>query len=115
MAVEFWRMGLTPVPVTGVGHWAQQFEELGWDGFAVGEGHGGMPEPYVTLALAAVATSRIGIGTAVTVPIRPPAAAANAMSVVNAVSGGRARFAIGRGDASYLFLGEKPPSVEIFE
>lgn len=113
--VEFWRMGLTPVPIRDVGRWAKRFEDLGWDGFAVGEGHGGMPDPYASLAAVASATTRLKVGTAVAVPIRHPAATANGMATVQAISGGRARFGIGRGDGAYLLIGGRPPSVEEFE
>jgi 5,10-methylenetetrahydromethanopterin reductase len=112
---EFWRMGLVPIPVTNLGEWARSFEASGWDGYAVGEGYGGGPDPYVVLATVAANTSRIKLGTSTAVPLRHPLAAANAMTAINTISGGRARFSIARGDSAYLMLGERAPSVKQFE
>ena len=64
MSLEFWRMGGTPVPATEIGRFSRQFEEWGWDGFAVGEAHGLLPDPYVVLSQAAAATTTIKVGTA---------------------------------------------------
>jgi 5,10-methylenetetrahydromethanopterin reductase len=47
MVGEFWRMGATPVPVTEIGRLACEMEADGWDGLAVGEAHGLLPDPYV--------------------------------------------------------------------
>ena len=47
---EYWRMGATPVPATEIAGFARRFEEWGWDGMAVGEAHGLLPDPYVVLA-----------------------------------------------------------------
>ena len=69
-AVEFWRMGATPVPVTRMGDFAKAFEAAGWDGLAVGEAHGLLPDPYAALAAAAAATTTLRVGTAVAVPLR---------------------------------------------
>ena len=69
---EFWRMGATPVPVREIGRFAQEFEASGWDGLAVGEAHGLLPDPYTTLAVAAAATTTLKVGTAVAVPLRHP-------------------------------------------
>ena len=63
MSVEFWRMGATPVPVSEIGRFAREFEASGWDGLAVGEAHGLLPDPYVTLAVAAGATTTLKVGT----------------------------------------------------
>ena len=59
MPAEFWRMGATPVPCAGIGDFARAFEASGWDGLAVGEAHGLLPDPYVVLALAAAATTTL--------------------------------------------------------
>jgi 5,10-methylenetetrahydromethanopterin reductase len=87
--VEFWRFGGTPQPATQMGRIARRFEELGWDGMVVGEDHGVLPDPYVTLSLAAATTTRLKLGTGVSVPIRHPFLAANAIATLHAVSGGR--------------------------
>jgi len=112
---EFWRMGATPVPATQIGRLAQEFEASGWDGLAVGEAHGLLPDPYVVLGVAAAATTSLKVGTSVAVPLRHPLLAADAMATVHALSGGRARFVIGRGDGAMKVLQRKPMPLEPFE
>jgi 5,10-methylenetetrahydromethanopterin reductase len=114
VAVEFWRMGATPVPSAEIGRFARQFEDAGWDGLAVGEAHGLIPDPYVVLAVAAAATTTLRVGTSVAVPLRHPLLAASAMATLNAVSGGRASFSIGRGDGAVKVLQQKPMPVARF-
>ena len=115
MSVEFWRMGATPVPVSEIGRFAREFEASGWDGLAVGEAHGLLPDPYATLAVAAEATTTLKVGTAVAVPLRHPLLAAGAMATVQGLSGGRARFCLGRGDGAVKVLRQKPMRVAEFE
>jgi 5,10-methylenetetrahydromethanopterin reductase len=115
MPIEFWRMGPTPVPATDVARFAREFEETGWDGLAVGEAHGLLPDPYAILTAAAAATTRLKVGTAVAVPLRPPLLAAGAMANVQALSGGRARFCLGRGDGAVKILRSRPTRVADFE
>jgi alkanesulfonate monooxygenase SsuD/methylene tetrahydromethanopterin reductase-like flavin-dependent oxidoreductase (luciferase family) len=69
---QFWRMGATPVPATEIGRLARTFEASGWDGLALGEAHGLLPDPYVLLGIAAVATTTLKLGTSVAVPLRHP-------------------------------------------
>jgi 5,10-methylenetetrahydromethanopterin reductase len=114
-SVEFWRFGGTPQPATEIGRIARRFEELGWDGLVVGEDHGVLPDPYVTLALAAAATSRLRLGTGVSVPIRHPFVAANAIATLHAASGGRTLFSFGRGDGGLASVGQAPISVGKFD
>ena len=115
MSVEFWRMGATPVPSAEIARFARQFEAAGWDGLAVGEAHGLIPDPYIVLAAAAVATTTLRVGTAVAVPLRHPLLAASAMATLQAVSGGRASFSVGRGDGAVKVLQQKPMPVARFE
>lgn len=115
MPVEFWRMGATPMPVTEIGRLAQQMETGGWDGLAVGEAHGLLPDPYVALAIAAAATTTLKVGTAVAVPLRHPLLAADAMATVQGIAGGRAGFSIGRGDGAMKVLQRKPMPAADFE
>jgi 5,10-methylenetetrahydromethanopterin reductase len=112
---EIWRMGANPVSVTATGEIARRLEAAGWDGFAVAEAHGILPDPYAVLALAATATTTLRLGTAVAVPIRHPILAAGAMATIQAVSGGRARFGLGRGDSAVKLLHQAPMSVVEFE
>ena len=115
MSTEFWRMGATPVPATEMGRFARQFEEWGWDGLAVGEAHGLIPDPYVVLGLGAAATTTLKVGTAVAVPLRTPLLAADAMATLHALSGGRASFSLGRGDGAMKVLRRGPLKVREFE
>src|SRR3954464_8114929 len=115
MPAEFWRMGATPVPVTAIGDHARRMEADGWDGLAVGEAHGLLPDPYVALGLAAAATTTLKGGRAVAVPLRAPLLAASAMATVQSVSGGRARFCLGRGDGAVKVLQQKPMPVARFD
>lgn len=114
-SVEFWRFGGTPQPATHMGRIARRFEELGWDGLVLGEDHGVLPDPYVALSLAAAATTRLKLGTGVSVPIRHPFVAANAIATLHAASGGRTLFSLGRGDGGLASVGEPPVSVGEFE
>jgi 5,10-methylenetetrahydromethanopterin reductase len=115
MATEIWRMGANPVPLTKTAEFARRFEASGWDGFAVAEAAGIIPDPYAVLALAATATTTLRLGTAVAVPLRHPMLAATAMASVQALSGGRARFGIGRGDSAVKILHQKPMPLAEFE
>ena len=115
MSTEFWRMGATPVPSAEIGRFAREFEESGWDGLAVGEAHGLLPDPYTVLGVAAAATTTLRVGTAVAVPLRHPILAADAMASLQGLSGGRARFCLGRGDGAVKVLQQKPMLVARFE
>jgi 5,10-methylenetetrahydromethanopterin reductase len=108
-------MGATPVPVTQIADFARSFEASGWDGLAVGEAHGLLPDPYVALGIAAAATTTLKVGTAVAVPLRHPLLAASAMTTVQAISDGRARFCLGRGDGAVKVLQQKPMPVARFD
>ena len=113
--VEFWRMGATPVPSTDIARFAREFEEDGWDGLAVGEAHGLLPDPYALLGVAAAATTTLKVGTAVAVPLRHPLLAASAMASVQTIANGRARFCLGRGDGAVKVLQQKPMPVARFD
>ena len=115
MTTEFWRMGATPVPCTEIGQLARDMEDGGWDGLAVGEAHGLLPDPYVALALAAAATSKLKVGTAVAVPLRHPLLAAGAMATLQGIADGRASFSIGRGDGAMKVLQRDAMRVKEFD
>ena len=88
---------------------AEKLEADGFDGLAVVDSQNLSGDPYVALALAAKATSRLGLATGVTNPYtRHPAATACSIASVQAVSGGRAVLGIGRGDTALFHLGMKP-------
>jgi 5,10-methylenetetrahydromethanopterin reductase len=113
--LEFWRMGADPVPSARMADLARRFEEDGWDGLAVGEAHGILPDPYAVLALAAAGTTTLKLGTAVAVPLRHPMLAADAMATLHGISGGRTCFSLGRGDGAVKVLQQKPMRVTNFE
>ncbi len=114
MGVEFWRFGGTPAPAGEVGRIAQWLEGLGWDGLVVGEDAGVIAEPYTYLAAVAAATSRLQIGTGVSVPLRDPLQAASAVATLQTISGGRFLPSFGRGDGGLAILGRRPVTVEGF-
>lgn len=105
-------MGATPVPVAEIGRIARELESCGWDGLSVGEAHAILPDPYVALAVAAAHTRKLKLGTAVAVPLRSPLLAASAMQSIQAVSGGRASFSVGRGDGAMKVMGRDPMRVD---
>ncbi len=73
-------------------------------------------DPYVLLALAGDATTRIGLAPFIDNPVlRHPAVLAGAIATVDAVAPGRARLAIGAGDTAVRFLGRRPARVSELE
>jgi len=76
-------------------------EELGFDGITVTEHHAPLmtcPSPHLLLAAAAVRTSRIRLGTAVTVlPLYSPLRVAEEAGMLDLLSGGRFELGLGRG------------------
>jgi alkanesulfonate monooxygenase SsuD/methylene tetrahydromethanopterin reductase-like flavin-dependent oxidoreductase (luciferase family) len=76
-------------------------EELGFDGITVTEHHAPLmtcPSPHLLLAAAAVRTSRIRLGTAVTVlPLYHPLRVAEEAGMLDLLSGGRFELGLGRG------------------
>src|SRR5215469_4355825 len=76
-------------------------EELGFDGITVTEHHAPLmvcPSPHLLLAAAAVRTSRIRLGTAVTVlPLYTPLRVAEEAGTLDLLSGGRFELGLGRG------------------
>ena len=121
MAIEFWAMGR---PVAGGPHspefsgvrQAVRAEEIGYDGIVFVDSQNRYGDCYVTMALAAQATSALKLGTGVTNSYtRHPAVTASAIATVQVESGGRAYLGIGRGDSALAHLGRAPHSVAKFE
>src|SRR5258706_8647134 len=106
--VEFWRFGGTPVPAVKAGELAQRFEAQGWDGLVVGQDIGILPDSYMFLALAAAATTRLKVGTGVSVPLRNTMDVANTIAVLYAASQGRSLISFGRGDGGFAQIGRRP-------
>jgi alkanesulfonate monooxygenase SsuD/methylene tetrahydromethanopterin reductase-like flavin-dependent oxidoreductase (luciferase family) len=80
---------------------AIEAERLGFDGVTVTEHHAGSmtcPSPHLLLAAAAAQTSRIRLGTAVTVlPLYSPIRVAEEAGMLDLLSGGRFELGLGRG------------------
>ena len=99
-----------------IGAEAKRAEAQGWDGLGVVDSQNRSGDPYVALAMAASATERIGLSTAVTNSLtRLPAATAAAIASVDRVADGRAVLGIGRGDSAVADLGRGPAGVSQFE
>lgn len=95
---------------------AARIENDGFDGIMVFDSQCLIADPYVTLALASTATSRLGLGVGVTNPVtRHPAVTACAMASVQEASQGRAVLGIGRGLSSLAFLNAPPSRLETLE
>ena len=112
--MEFWTSTISaPSRVSG---FATDAETAGWDGFGVVDSQNLSGDPYVCLALGALATKGLGVQTAVTNPVtRHPAATASSAISVQKVSGGRMVLGIGRGDSALAHLGRAPARLGFFE
>ena len=87
--MQLWTTGVASA--RGSARTAREIEAAGWDGMLVVDSQNLSGDPYVSLALAATVTSRIGLGTGVTNSVtRHAAATATAITSVNRVSNGRA-------------------------
>jgi 5,10-methylenetetrahydromethanopterin reductase len=114
MTTEIWTTGI-PDPRVVARH-AAAAEAAGWDGFTVVDSQNLTADSWVGLALAAQATTRLGLGTGVTNPVtRLPAVTASAAATVHIISGGRVTIGIGRGDSALSHLGRAPASVAALE
>ena len=112
--MEFWTT--TAAAARAAQRMAPQAEDAGWDGMLVVDSQNLSGDPYVSLALAATATTRLGLGTGVTNSVtRHAAATATAISSVNRFSNGRAVLGIGRGDSALAHLGRAPARLAQFE
>lgn len=87
----------------------QLAEELGWECFWFTEHHflhygGAMPNPALILAAAAARTSKIHLGSAISIlPLHHPLQVAEDYAMVDAVSDGRLEFGIGLGNTALDF------------
>jgi 5,10-methylenetetrahydromethanopterin reductase len=105
--VELWRFAF---PIAGrTAATAAAAEAASWDGLAVADSQHLVADPYVELALAAQATTRLRLSTAATnLVTRDPAVTASSILTVHAESGGRAVLGVARGDSALGFLGRPP-------
>jgi 5,10-methylenetetrahydromethanopterin reductase len=95
---------------------ARQLEAEGWSGMGIVDSQCLSGDTYIAAALAAAATERLLLATAVTnSATRHPAVAATAAATVQAESGGRFVLGIGRGDSALAYLGLAPAPPSQFE
>lgn len=112
--MELWAMGIPEIGAA-VGQ-AQRAEAAGWDGISFVDSQNLVGDPFVAIALAAVATDRIRFATGVTnAYTRHPALLANVAATVQEVSEGRFVLGIGRGDTALFHLGLPPMPVSRFD
>jgi 5,10-methylenetetrahydromethanopterin reductase len=113
-AVQLWVPGISLARYAAAQ--AERAEARGFDGILFVDSQNLAEDVYVTMALAAGATSRIAIGTGVTNPYtRHPAVTAASIATVQELSDGRAVLGIGRGDSALAYLGLAPAPVPVFE
>ena len=95
---------------------AARLEDAGWAGFQVVDSQNLSGDPYVALAMAATATTRLGLATGVTNTVtRHASVTACSIASVQRISGGRAYLGIGRGDSALAHLGRAPTRLGPFE
>ena len=112
--MEFWTA--TVAAPTRAADFAQRAEAQGWDGMLVVDSQNLSGDPYVCLALGAVATQRLGLATSVTNPVtRHAAVTASSALSVQRLSKGRMVLGIGRGDSALAHLGRAPARLAWFE
>jgi len=110
---EFW-LARVPEP-SRVEAIATRAEAAGWDGVAFTDSQNLVGDPFVAVAVAARATTRLrfmtGVANAAT---RDPAQLAGVALTAQQYAGGRFVLGIGRGDTALFHLGRKPQPVAPF-
>jgi len=95
---------------------ARRAEELGYEAIFFADSHMNNVDPYQTMALCAVDTQKIRLGTAVTNMVyRDPTITANSFATLNEISQGRAIIGMGTGDGPVYSLGRTATRVADFE
>ena len=99
-------------PASEVAAFVRQCEEAGFDGVGILDSQMYERDVFVTMALAAQATSRIRVVSAVTNPMtRHPSVLASAAKTVSELTPGRVEIWVGRGYTAVQSIGEKPATV----
>ena len=112
--MQLWTLGVASP--RGTAAYAKQAEQAGWQGMLVVDSQNLSGDSYVALAMAAIATTSLGLGTGVTNnATRHPAVTAAAIASVQKISEGRACLGIGRGDSALAHLGNAPARLRPFE
>ena len=95
-----------------VGDFARRAEKAGFDGVGITDMPMVLSDGFVTMAMAAQATSRIRVVSAVTNPVtRHVSALASAIQTVAELAPGRVEIWIGRGDSAVYTVGLTPATV----
>ncbi|MSP01085.1 MAG: LLM class flavin-dependent oxidoreductase [Acetobacteraceae bacterium] len=112
--MELWTTGVASPRASARA--ARQLEDAGWAGFQVVDSQNLSGDPYVALAMAATATSTLGLATGVTNTVtRHASVTACSIASVQRISNGRAFLGIGRGDSALAHLGRGPARLASFE
>ena len=99
-------------PISEVAQFVSQCEEAGFDGVGILDSQMLERDVFVSMAMAAQATSRIRISSAVLNPVtRHVSVMASAMKTVSETAPGRSEFWIGRGFSSVQTIGVPPATV----
>ena len=111
--MQIWTTGVASP--RGSARLARELEAAGWDGLLVVDSQNLSGDPYVALAMAATATTRLGLGTGVTNCVtRHASVTACAIASVQRIANGRAVLGIGRGDSALAHLGRAPARLAAF-
>ena len=95
---------------------AQRAEALGFEAIFFADSQMNNVDPYQALALCAVNTKRIRLGTAVTnIVYRDPTITASSFATLNEISQGRAIIGLGTGDGPVYSLGRTATQLVVFE
>jgi len=110
-------VGLFPTePLPEMVRLARVAEELGFAHAWIGDSHLIWREAYVTLAAAALATTRLRLGTGVSnLVTRHPAVVASAFATLDEACPGRVVAGLGLGDSAVETMGRKPSRLAAFE
>jgi 5,10-methylenetetrahydromethanopterin reductase len=95
---------------------AMRAEELGFEAIFFADSHMNNVDPYQLMALCAIQTKTIRLGTAVTNMVyRDPTITANSFATLNEISEGRAIIGLGTGDGPVYSLGRTATKLAEFE
>lgn len=110
-------VGLFPTePLQKMIHLAKVTEESGYTHIWVGDSHLIWREAYINMAVMALNTSRVKLGTGVTNPLtRHPSVVASGYATLEEYAPGRMIVGIGLGDSSVETMGMKPAKLSYFE
>jgi 5,10-methylenetetrahydromethanopterin reductase len=110
------RVSVFFAPVSSTPDHVALADELGFDCAWVYDSPLLYADPFITLALGAARTSRIGLGIGVLVPgLRVPVATANALRHLHSLAPGRLRVAVGAGFTGRFTLGLGPVALSRLE